>query len=95
MLGSNSNNEIGARKIVALEQQRLVPKFGECVAEAVAEIQSAMTAALTVLPVGVDGEGGLITVEWHHLDTKIIEELVEISRAIGPNRANITIAVSR
>ena len=37
-----------------------------------------MTAAITVLPVGVDGENGLITAKWHYLDIKIIEELVEL-----------------
>jgi len=95
-LRPNGNPEIGPRKVITFEEQRLISELRQRVAEAVAEIQRCdMAASLTILSVRGDGEGRLITREWHYLDLEIIEEAIQFLLPFGPDLANITIAVSR
>jgi hypothetical protein len=54
-----------------------------------------MTGSLAVLLIRDDGDGRQVAREWHYFDPKIQEKAVEFSCAPGPDRANITIAVSR
>jgi hypothetical protein len=54
-----------------------------------------MTAPLPILPVRGDRESRLIARERHYLDLEVIEELIEFLLRFGPDRVNITIAVSR
>lgn len=40
--------DVGVKEVVALEQQRLAGELGECITEAVAEIQTGRMTALAV-----------------------------------------------
>ena len=90
----SGSHDIGLRKIVALEEQRLQRQRRQGVGKTVAEVQSRGMASLAEAPPGAAGLVGLLCVDSDDLDASLVHPQIEFTAALFPSRDSMTIPAS-
>ena len=81
--------DVGVDEIVALEQQRFAGVFGQCVREAVSEVESCFVpGSFSVVAVSLSCDACLLSGDWFDADAGLMDELV-----IPAGRYRVTDAV--
>lgn len=85
---------IGLRKVVTLVEQRLSGQRGECIGEAIAEIEAGGMAPLAVTAPCATGLIGMLGFDCDELDTALCSHRSSSLPPGSPRRVSITIAAS-
>jgi hypothetical protein len=79
--GPSGDGDVGLRKVVALEQERLAAGAGERKGETVAEVEARrMAAVFAEIAIGRAGDLGLLAVDRLDDDAGARDQIVEASR---------------